>query len=125
MTSRFLIPALVLGSVALAQNPSRDPLTFDIRLPDTLPLSLHDPLTLGKPQLSFSGDFTKTREPVRAVPPKPASRLASVEMPIVKPDPNLVHAMPIIAPKPGVDYKIAIVPESPKAAVAATTPEPR
>lgn len=125
MTFRYLIPALALGSVAVAQTRPGDPFAFDIRLPDTLPLRLQDPLTLGKPQLSFSGNFTKTTGPVRPAPSKAASRPAPVEMPIVKPSPDLAHTMPIVAPRPGVDYKIATVPEPEKAAVAATTPEQR
>lgn len=126
MTCRFLLTAFALVSAAVAQAPASDPLTFDIRLPDTLPLRLKDPIDLRKPQLSFSGDFSKVREPVtRAAPPKSAVKATPVEMPIVSPDPNVVHAMNVIAPKPGVDYKIAIVPEAPKAAVASTTPEPQ
>lgn len=127
MNLRFLLPAFALGSAALAQPPASAPLTFDIRMPEmTLPLRLQDPINLRKPQLSFSGDFVKAREPSpRSAPPKPAVRPSPVEMPIVSPDPTVAHAMNVIAPKPGIDYKIATIPEAPKAALAATTPEQR
>lgn len=127
MTSRLLLAALALGSAAFAQPPPSDPLTFNIRMPDTaLPLRLQDPIDLRKAQLSFSGNVTPARGPsTRAVPPKSPVKAQAVEMPIVSPDPTVAYAMKVVPPKPGIDYKIATVPEAAKAAVAATAPEQR
>lgn len=127
MNVRFLLAVSALGGAAFAQPRAGDPLTFDIRMPETtLPLRLQDPLDLRTPQLSFSGNFTRTNAPfTRSVPPQPAVRPSPVEMPIVSPDPTVAHAMKVIAPKPGIDFKIAAVPEAPKAAIAAATPEQR
>lgn len=127
MTYRFLFSAVALGSALLAQTPPGDPLTFNLRLPDTLPLRLNDPIDLRKPQLSFSGSVTQVREPITRVEPlKSTVKTSPIDgMPIATPDPTVAHAMPIVPPKPGIDYKIATIPETKKAEVAAAAPEQR
>ncbi len=124
MTCRILVIVFSLAGAAVAQPPPSDPLTFDIKMPDTLPLRLQDPIGLRRPQLSFSGEISKVPELARRpLPPKPAAKPSPVGMPIVVPDPSVAHAMNVISPKPGVDYKIAVVPQAPAEAVAATAPE--